>query len=90
MLLGLDLIPRETTLCFWVNSFSSDHVKSGYFLLSPAAAVPSPTRSSGGRRSSSSLGQRKKAMDRLSWFLFTTALWRQLLYLPFDSACGGR
>ncbi|THU55750.1 hypothetical protein C4D60_Mb11t09850 [Musa balbisiana] len=68
-----------------VNSSSSAHVKSGYFLGTPPSR---PTSNSfAGRTTLSACGHTKKANDRRLLSLFTTARWRQLLYLPFVKAC---
>ncbi|THU43896.1 hypothetical protein C4D60_Mb02t01680 [Musa balbisiana] len=60
------------------------HVKSGY-ALGWSASTSAP----GGRTTLSVAGHKKKASDFRGTSLFTTALCRQLLYLPFDSAYAG-
>ena len=64
-----------------MNSNKSDHVKSGYF-LDPSLH----TRSCGGLTTLSSFGHTKYTNDLRSLSLFTTALCRQLLYLPLHNA----
>lgn len=65
-----------------MNSRKVAHVKSGYTL-----GLFSSTNSFGGLTTLSFFGHRKKASDFLGVLLFTTALCKQLLYLPFESAC---
>lgn len=56
-------------------------MKSGYNL-----GVSVSTKLVGGVTTLSLFGQRKKASDFLTVLLFTTALCKQLLYIPFDRA----
>ena len=78
---------KSALWCFWVNSNRWGHLKSGYLLV-PWSWSPSSLskRSCGGLTTLSSLGLTKNANDLLSLSLFTTALCRQLLYLPLHSA----
>ena len=64
-----------------MNSRSMGHVKSGYSL-----GLKLSTNSHGGLTTLSLLGHKKKARDFLVVSLFTTALCKQLLYLPFERA----
>ncbi|CAA7411094.1 unnamed protein product [Spirodela intermedia] len=71
--------------CYLIRGQTSvDHVKSGYLLGC------SPSTSSGGGRTTLFIpGERKKAKDLRGVLLFTTALCRQLLYLPEGGYCEG-
>lgn len=64
-----------------MNSRNIDQVKSGYFLVFIFSKI-----SLGGFTTLFFFGHKKNAIDFLALSLFTTALCKQLLNIPFDRA----